>query len=391
MGSERLYYEDPWRTEFTATIVAHDEVGGRPAVELDRTLFYPESGGQMADRGVLGVGEARLVVDDVQLSGDRVLHVLDGELPAIGTSVSGIIAAARRREHMALHTGQHILSRALVDEAKADTVSSRLGETACTIDVDRDRVADELLGRALDLANAVVDDDHPVEAMFPTDDELAALPLRREAKIEGRIRVVKVGDFDVTPCGGTHCTRSGQVGLLEITGLERRKRRLRIPFVAGRRARRQLGSEARLMRELATSLSCAPGEVAQAFARLRDQTKAAREATKSVQALLAENVAASLPVERGRVVASFERLPPEVVREVAKLVAQRADALLATRTDGGLHVVITRGTDSSLDCGALLSEVAAKVGGRGGGRPDRAEGRLPDGVDWAALCRETSP
>ncbi|MEQ9320319.1 MAG: DHHA1 domain-containing protein, partial [Polyangiaceae bacterium] len=318
--------------------------------------------------------------------GDEVLHVVDGELPGIGSAIAGTVDRARRREHMALHTGQHILSRALADEAEADTVSSRLGETACTIDVDRDRIDDVLLGRALDLANAVIDDDHPVNALFPSPEELAALPLRREAKVEGPIRIVRVGDFDVTPCGGTHCTRSGQVGLVEITGLERRKRRLRITFVAGRRARRQLGDEARAMREVARSLSCAPLEVASAFDRLRGQVRDAHDATKEVEDLLASTVAARLPVTDGRVVAYLDGLTPEIAREVAKRVAEEADALLAAPTAGGIHVVLARSAGSTFDCGAFLRQVAEEVGGKGGGRPERAEGRLPEGVDWVSVC-----
>lgn len=390
MATERLYYADSWQTAFTAAVVARRPLDGRTAVVLDRTLFYPESGGQMADHGSLAFDGGTVSVLDVQLSDDDVIHVVDGEPPSVGSAVSGRIDRARRREHMALHTGQHILSRALADEAQAETVSSRLGETACTIDVDRDRVDDGLLARAVDLANAVVDDDHPVEAVFPSEQELAELPLRREAKVEGPVRVVKVGDFDVTPCGGTHCTRSGQVGLVEITGLERRKRRLRITFVAGGRARRQLGAEARAMREIARSLSCAPDEVAGALDRLRQQAKDAQDATKAVEALLASNVAARLQARDGRVVASLDGLTPEIVREIAKQVAETSDALLATPTAGGLHVVLARGAGGSLDCGALLAEVAAKVGGRGGGRPDRAEGRLPAEVDWVTLCNEVS-
>jgi len=386
MATERLYYEDPWRTTFEASVVAHHELDGRPAIELDRTLFYPESGGQMADHGSLSWDDTERSVSDVQLRGDELLHVVTADRPAVGTRVTGTIDASRRRVHMALHTGQHILSRALADEAQAQTVSSRLGETACTIDVDRAQLDEARLTRAVELANAVIEDDLPVEASFPSPEELASLPLRREAKVEGPIRIVKVGDFDVTPCGGTHCTASGQVGLIDITGLERRKRRLRLTFVAGRRARLQLSAEARAIRELGRSLSCAPAEVAMAYERLRDQVRQAQDATKAAERMLAAQIAAGLPEREGRVVASLDGLTPALTREIARHIAERADALLALRSDEGVQVVLARGPDSRFDCGAFLKEVATKTGGRGGGKPDRAEGRLPAGIDWEQLC-----
>jgi alanyl-tRNA synthetase len=391
--TERLYFDDPFERSFEATVVAHRDQDGRRTVELDRTLFYPESGGQMADHGTLEHEGGTTAVRDVQLAGDNVLHVVDGDLPPVGAEVRGTIDGERRRVHMALHTGQHILSRALADEAQAETLSSRLGETACTIDVDRDRLDDSVLARALNLANAVVEDDLRVDAIFPNEDELAQLSLRREAKVDGPVRVVKVGDFDVTPCGGTHCTRSGQVGLIDITGMERRKRRLRLSFVAGRRARLQLGREARAIRELGRTLSCAPEEVATAYDKLREQAREAQDARKAAESMLAEHIAERLlagRIDDDPIIASLEPHSTEVVREIAKRIAAqpRAVALLALRSDAGLHAILARGPDSSFDCGAFMKRATATAGGGGGGRPDRAEGRLPTKTDWRRLVAE---
>src|SRR5262249_3425100 len=159
----------------------------------------------------------------------------------------GTIDRARRRVHMALHTGQHTLSRALVDVARADTVSSRLGETACTIDVDQAQVAERDLARAEDLVNSIIDADAPVRAFLPEPGELAALPLRRPPKVETDIRIVAVGEFDYSPCGGTHCLRTAQVGFVSVTGVERYKGKIRITFAAGRRARAELAGHASVL------------------------------------------------------------------------------------------------------------------------------------------------
>jgi alanyl-tRNA synthetase len=395
----RLYFDDPLLTAFEASVVGTATHDGRPALLLDRSAFYPEAGGQMADRGRLGLlggrlggplgGGAAAEVVDVQLDGERVLHVIEGEAPAVGERVRGEIDRARRRVHMALHTGQHILSRALVEAGGLETVSARLGETACTIDVDSETASDAVLARAEDLANAVIDDDVAVRAFFPSDEELARLPLRRESKVSENVRVVCVGDFDVTPCGGTHCTSSAQVGLIHIVGTERRKRRARITFAAGARARRQLGEEASLLRGLARSLSCGTGDVGAGVDKLSRELSSARAQASALGGVAAAHFAAELAALEPPVLATLDA-PLGVVREVAqRLVAARPDgaALLACAADDATHLVLMRGATSIIDCGALMKRAAERSGGKGGGRPERAEGRLPPGIDWPALGR----
>ncbi|RYG64249.1 alanyl-tRNA editing protein, partial [bacterium] len=252
MGTEKLYWHDPFATTFVAAHARKGELGGRPSVVLERTLFYPEAGGQLADAGVLEIAGRTLVIDDVQIDHDGVVHHFSRDLTAdvladLPRSASadgvrgarGAIDAARRHDQMAHHTAQHVLSRALVDEAGADTVSARLGATSCTVDVARATIAEADLARAEDLANAVVRRDVVVSARFPTADELAAMPLRRAVKTDrfvGDVRVLDIEGFDLTPCGGTHCTRSGQIGAIRIAGVERYKGLLRITFHAAQRA-----------------------------------------------------------------------------------------------------------------------------------------------------------
>jgi len=181
LDTERLYYDDPLLVEFRARVMERSDLAGQASVLLDRTAFYPESGGQMADRGKLN----GLDVLDVQVAADGALHhVLGRDPPEVGAEVVGHVDALRRRVHMALHTGQHILSRALLDIAAAETVSARLGETACTIDVDVANLVERDVARAEDLANAVIDDDVVIRSFFPDPGELARLPLRRAPKVK---------------------------------------------------------------------------------------------------------------------------------------------------------------------------------------------------------------
>ncbi|APR77875.1 Alanyl-tRNA synthetase family protein [Minicystis rosea] len=387
-ATERLYYADSLHLAFEARVIAVSAFNGAPSVILDRTAFYPEAGGQMADRGELA---GRRVVD-VQVDDDGVVHHMleGGAALAVGDEVAGAVDRARRRVHMALHTGQHMLSRALADVARAETVSSRLGETICTIDLDREAVEEARVAEAEDLVNSVVDDDVLVRAFFPSAEELAALPLRRAPKVTENIRVVAVGDFDFTPCGGTHCTRSAQVGLVRVVGLERYKGKVRLSFSAGGRARAELWREAAVLRELGKGFTCGPLDVPVAVAKRERELGEAREALGRVRGRLADALATSLAAEAaatGRAVAVVEDAGPDLLRALATRITENpsAVAFLAGRGEGGLAVMIARGAASTFDCGAFLKRAAAHAGGRGGGRPERAEGRLPESADWAAL------
>ena len=394
MPTERLYFRDPLLLDFDAHVVRHATFGGAVSVILDRTAFYPEAGGQMADRGVLG-GHA---VADVQVDEAGIVHhvLADAALPAVGEPIAGSIERARRRAHMALHTGQHMLSRALVEVLGAETVSSRLGESGCTIDVDRESLDERALAGAEDLVNRIVDDDVVVRAFFPNPAELAALPLRRAPKVTEDIRVVAVGDFDVTPCGGTHCTRSAQVGLVRITGVERYKGKARVTFSAGPRARGELWRETGVLRELGRTFTCGPLDVPAGVDKLRRDLGEARDALGRARSRLADALGAELAAEArasGRAVALIDDAGPDLLRALASRVtaSPAAVAFLAGRGADGVAVMVARGSASSFDCGGFLKRAAAHSGGRGGGRPERAEGRLPADADWPALVAALAP
>lgn len=381
----RLDHEDAHRLTFDARVIAHAQFNGAPSVVLDQSAFYPESGGQLGDQGTL----AGVRVRDVQIDDDgRVHHVVDGALPALESTVQGSIDAARRRQHRAIHTAQHMLSRALLDEARAETVSSRLGEDGCTIDLDVPSLDEKLLARAEALVNSVIDDDVAVRAYFPSAEELAGLPLRRAPKVTQNVRVVSVGDFDVSPCGGTHCTRTSQIGTARVTGTERYKGKVRVSFDAGPRVRALLHRESDALRALAKDFTCGPLAVEAAVEKLRREWGATREALGKSTERLATLTADALPDREGLVVGSFDGASVEFLRAVAGRVAETRPAsasLLAAPGPEGVAVLCARGAESKLDCGALLKKAAAHAGGRGGGKPERAEGRLPPGTDWLAV------
>lgn len=385
MATTLLYHRDPHTLTFSAVVVGHATHGGRPSVCLDETAFYPEAGGQMADRGVL----AGLPILDVQVDDAGVVHhVVEGPLPAVGARVDGAIDGPRRRQHMAQHTAQHMLSAALLaGHGKAETVSSRLGESGCTIDVDVPALSERSLREAEDLVNSVIDEDRVVTAFFPDEATLAALPLRRRPKVSEHIRVVVVGDlhtpFDVSPCGGTHVTRTSQIGLVRVTGVEKYKGMTRVHFAAGPRARREAFSRAALLEELGRGFSSSPEEVPTQIEKLRASIKTL-QAEKTALAgrmgtLLGEALAARAD-QAGVVVEVIDGADMELLRAVAARAVALSPALAVVVSsrdgDGGGNVIVSRGTSSTVDCGALLKRLVAAHGGKGGGKAESAQGRL---------------
>jgi len=397
--TRRLYHDDAYTRRFDAQVVALTTWKGRPAVILDRTAFYPEAGGQLGDRGTLGTA----TVIDTQQTDDAIVHVVDfgggnesrpldlgfgGDGLAIGTTVTGELDWARRRQHMAQHTAQHLLSGTLLDRAAAATASARLGESSLTIDVARDRIPDAEIAAAEDLANDLIDDDLRIRAWFPAPDELAALKLRRDPKVDADIRVVAIGDFDYSPCGGTHCERTSQLGAIRVTSTERYKGMTRVTFTTARRGRAELFVRDQVLRGLATTFSCGPAEVPAAIDKLRRDAEASTAELTALRSRLADAMIAQLPGD-ARVVAALPA-DAELLRSVAaKLAGAGRDAILSAPDPAGTLVVLFRASGSALDCGALFKQLVARVGGRGGGKAERAEGRLAAPIDdWAALISD---
>ena len=400
--TEKLYWQDPHATAFEAEVVEVTTSEDRPAVVLARTLFYPEGGGQLGDTGVLEIAGARLAVRDTLVDeAGRILHLVEAEgVSGIGPGAlaRGEIDPARRRDHMAQHTAQHALSRALADVASAATVSSRLGASTCTIDVVRGAIPDAELGRAEDLVDALVRSDVVVRALYPSPEELASLPLRKQPSVREGVRVIDIDGFDLTPCGGTHCTRTGQIGQVRIVATERYKGMLRITFHAGRRALLDARARHEALAAAAATLTCGALEVTSAVGKLRAELKVLRGRLESARFELADRVAAGLLATMPR--GSAEPLVLPVLRAEDDLPALRALAgklaeggaqivALVAGVDpetGELLLVAQRGASAPFDCGAFVLAESKARGGRGGGRPERAEGRFPKGTPVEALA-----
>ncbi|RPJ02588.1 MAG: phosphoesterase, partial [Candidatus Aminicenantes bacterium] len=285
--TRRLYYEDPYLLEFEAGVVARTERDGHPAVVLDRTAFYPESGGQPWDKGTLGGVEVLAVLDE----DEAIVHVLRSEIAA--GPVRGRIDRTTRLDHMQQHTGQHVLSAALDRLSGARTVGFHLGADVSTVDLDIP-LSPEALAAAETEANRIVWDDRLVGIRTVSETEAAALPLRKDPERTGALRIIEVEGYDLSACGGTHVSRTGSIGLIAILSGERLRGGTRVEFVCGGRALRQM----RVYRDAVVgcihSVSVAPVDLPAAISRMQAEAKDQRKAIKDLQERLATYEAAAL-------------------------------------------------------------------------------------------------
>ena len=374
--TERLYYTDAFTTAFDATVTSAGDENGRPWVTLDRTAFYPTSGGQPFDTGRLGDAAVLEVIDRED---GQVAHVLDRPLAA-GAAVHGEIDWARRFDHMQQHTGQHVLSAAFDRLFQARTVSFHLGADACTIDLDRVVAAEKVQGAEAE-ANRIVWDDRPVGVRFATAEDAARLPLRKEPQREGLLRLVEIADLDLSACGGTHVARTGAVGIIAVSAWEKWRGGLRVEFLCGGRALARFRALRDAVAGSIRTLSVAPEELPDAIARAQAENKDLRRALRGRTDELAVHeaarlVAAATPAGGVTLVgAAFDGWDAAGLKSLAAAVAAHPGAVaVCLSATPPLLAAIACSADTSIDAASLLKDLIARFGGKGGGKAALAQG-----------------
>jgi alanyl-tRNA synthetase len=387
--TERLYYADAYRRHFSARVTERLAWGGQPAVVLDRTAFYPTSGGQPADLGTL----SGVAVPDVAVREDgAIIHVLEHPLPEGGEEIAGEIDWSRRFDHMQQHTGQHILSAVFEQALDADTVGFHLGTEVSTIDVNVARLDPEAMTSVEDLANQAVWEDRSVSTRFVGPGELVSLPLRRPPAVDGPVRIVEITDLDVNPCGGTHVGRTGEVGLIRIPRLEYRGDETRVEFLCGLRALRDYRARSGVVDQLASRLTVGYWELDQAVERLQDEAKLLRRDLRQMRERLlyveaADLYEAATPRETYQVVERvWEGREPAELRALAQELTRRFKvvALLASVGER-THLCFACSEGVDMDMAALLREVCGQLGGKGGGQSHLAQGSALE-TDLTRVC-----
>ncbi|HUX86553.1 MAG TPA: DHHA1 domain-containing protein [Chloroflexota bacterium] len=389
MSTERLYYPDCHTLEFSARVVAVTTVGDRPGVILDRTAFYPTSGGQPFDTGRLGKAQVVDVVDEPE----GIVHVLAGPIPDVGELVTGQIDRERRLDHTQQHTGQHVLSQAFERLGDLQTGSFHLGVDACTIDLNVPALDPATVRQAEELANQIVLENRPILIHFTPAENVERFGLRKPAQKagvprSGEIRIVEIEGFDFSACGGTHVERTGAIGPIKVRRWERRGSVNRVEFLCGWRALADYAGRFETTRSLAERLSVADSDLFATVSRSLDEVEQLRDDVSRLREMLLDAEAASLaesaqPLSNRPdvqiVCHGYVGRSPDELKRLALAVAKHTPCVVLLGSGGErCHVVFAQSSGLPFDLSRVLRQVAPLFGGRGGGSRDLAQGGAPN-------------
>ncbi|NMC66385.1 MAG: hypothetical protein GYA53_09655 [Acidobacteria bacterium] len=366
-ATEKLYFENAYLKEFSARVIGREIREGQQLVILDRTAFYPESGGQPHDLGILnGVKVIRVEEED-----GVIFHFLDGELAK--DEVQGQIDWPRRFDHMQQHTGQHILSEAFYQLVKGETLSFHLGQEESSVEIGLESIKDETLFQVEQLANEMVFSDLEIKTYFLPEEKISEIPLRKPPKKTGLIRIVEVNGFDYSACGGTHCKRSGQVGLIKIIRQEKIRGHIRFSFICGFRAltgfehRRQwLQAAARLLTGEEKEV---PAGVSRTLAELRNLKKKQKKMEESLAIFEAKEMLAG---NQSKIISGlFQDKSQDEIKFLALQLVHRAEviAVLAGLTADSFQLVIAAADSLKTDVRQVVPVLQAEIKLKGGGSP----------------------
>ena len=401
MATRRLYYEDSFLKEFPARVVYCEKLppdmsagitGTAWGLMLDRTAFYPTSGGQPHDLGK--IGDANVL--DVRDEGEEILHIVDRK-PA-DPDVDCCIHWPRRFDHMQQHTGQHLLSAMFQERYGRPTVSFHLGAEVCTIDLRGPEPTEEVLEGAERAANQVIFEDRAVTIRFGTAEELSRLGVRKEVDREGMLRAIEIEGVELQPCGGTHVKSTGQIGVVLARRRTKIRQDWRVEFVCGGRAEKAARSDFQLLQQAAEKLSCAPEDVVSSASRaLAERDANFKKIRMLLERLAGAEAALSLQASTtngdGRRIISriFEDVPTEYLGFFGTAAARNEKTVVLIGLAGAGDLLFAQHASLGKDMNALLRQVFEKLGGKGGGTRDFARGKLGDAsqVERAlALARE---
>jgi alanyl-tRNA synthetase len=392
--TERLYYHDSLLHEFEGEItevVPAAEINARHGVFLDRTAFYPTSGGQVHDTGWLastGPEQNKFRVAEVAEAEDgRVVHYIEADKPPErGTRIRGLIDPARRRDHMQQHSGQHVLSAAFIHLFNMPTVSFHMGEESCSIDLDTAVLKVGQVEEVELFANRIVQENRPVEIRYVTQEAAQELGLRKPPRTDkDELRLIDIRDFDLSACGGTHVGNTGQIGSILLRKFEKVRQGWRVEFVCGQRAVTTARRDYVTLTEAAAQFSGhiwdVPQQVKKSLEEIKSASKTSEHLIDELAGLHAARLLGEAATGDGRklVVRAFPDRDLQFIRLVAQKITRlepNAVALLAA-SQGQPSLVFAQSKGSPFDMGTLLKAVIAPHGGKGGGTRDMAQGGIP--------------
>ena len=398
--TQKLYLDDSLLSRFTSDVVFIGQWGGRPAVVLKATCFYGEAGGQLADQGILCNGVVEFHVVDVQIENDVFYHLLAEEPTGLspGCEVVGHVDILRRWDHMRQHTGQHMLSGAFFTKYQLKTISSRLGSQASTIDISLENPDWGIMEQVENTVNRVIMENRAIHVLYPDEKALSAMNLRRTPKVAEDIRVIDIHDFDLTPCGGTHCRSTGEVGVVKILSQERYKGLVRVSFVAGERALRFIQERDGLVRGVVQKTECQLEELPHCLEGIKNELREARQELGILRKAYLDQLSLRILQEHSLekpltfIPVLDDHFDAASRRVLAGILTQRANVAVAIvsrdASNGKWIILLAAHPETGVDLSKAFRSIFFPIGGRGGGRPLHVEGVLPEDAPVHNLLKD---
>jgi len=370
-GTKRLYFDNPYQVEFKASVIGREMFEKKHALILDQTCFYPESGGQLADKGKINGVEVLNVLERET----KILHIMQSEVES--DEVNGFIEWETRFDHMQQHSGQHILSQCFDTLFDSKTLSFHLGVKASTVEIDKRDITENEVEKVETLANEIVFQDEEICTYITPEELIEKIPLRKPPQKTGHIRVVQISDFDYSACGGTHPNKTGEIGLIKILKWDRIRNNLRFEFVCGRRALLDYGLKNRIIREVAVKFNVGEGELVgsidKLIAELKDQRRRLRKTQEKILDIEAKEIKRNA---KGDVIKEiFTGRPPEEMRFLALSIIRSGNyiVLFGTKVQDRVHLILACSESLGRDMRDLIPVVSPLIGGKGGGRTTLVE------------------
>lgn len=369
--NKRIYFDDPYQVEFESKIIDRVKHNNRTALILEQTCFYPESGGQPADKGTLNGVE---IIDVIEDKG-RILHIVDQEVAE--TKVNGKVDWKTRFDYMQQHAGQHILSQSFWELMQGKTMSFHLGQDVSTLEIDIQKISDLELEKVEEGANKVIFQNREIKTYFIDEDKIGEIPLRKPPKKTGLIRVVEVADYDFSACGGTHPSRTGEIGLIKILKWGRIRNNLSFEFVCGSRALKDYTLKNRILLQAASRLSVGEEEVPDAVEKLFTDLKSEKKQRRKVLIKLSELEAGDIRQNaEGRIIKKiYSGRSRDDIRHIALNIIRNPGyiVLFGLKADRKANLILARSEDIDFDMRQLIPAASQLINGKGGGRPSLVE------------------
>lgn len=377
--TEKLYYQDPYKLEFEEKIIDIQDYKGNFAVFFNKTYFYPTSGGQPFDLGFI---ENSKIIDIFEKDG-LIWHIVDKKPES--KIVLCKIDKNRRLDHMQLHTAQHLLSQAFIKGVNAPTISIHLGSDLSNIEIVIPEITTEQIFLVEDIANSIIYENRNVNIIYASEEETNDLDLRKKPKkkgFDGAIRVIDIEDFDMSPCGGTHVQKTGEIGIIKIISYEKYKGNVRVEFLCGRRALHDYRQKNTIIKNISAKFSAKDNTVEDRINKSIEELKESQRELSIIKKEKASFIANEL-IQKSElfndinIVSNFfDNEDMFLLKNISQILVEnnKCISILFSNYDNKTNLIISRSSDVQINLSSLSKELFSTINGKGGGKPESIQG-----------------